>query len=148
MVPGPAGASYADCAQCIVLDESCDNTGANCARSYYVQGGTLVINTATRNTVAGQLQFTATNLTMKEWTFMQTGDMEVPNGRCITIATVSYDGGWAPDGGMMTVDAGTDAGVVDAGTDAGLIDAGVDAGIEVDAGVDAGLDDAGIDAGP
>jgi hypothetical protein len=150
---------YADCADCIYIDEDCDNMGANCARSYYVQGGSMVINTATRNVAAGTFALTATNLNFVEWDFSdpaQGGDRAVSNGRCITVATVSLNSSWAPaDGGVVT-DAGTDAGVVvDAGViDAGVIDAGViDAGV-IDAGVidagtdvDAGLDDAGTDAG-
>ena len=142
-LPGPAGASYADCADCVLMDEDCDNMGANCARTYYVQAGSMTIRTATRNVAAGTLDLTATNMTLNEWAFTMTSDMAVPNGRCVTIATATLNSTWNRGGGDGGVDGGADSGVVvivDAGTiDAGTVDAGpIDAGIR-----DAGIADAG-----
>lgn len=161
LLPSPNGASYWNCFDCVLLEEDCDNMGANCARVYYAQNGSLAISAATMNADVGVFTATGTSLEFTQWQGLaENQDAPVPNGRCATVASVTINATWDNTPADAGVDAGTE---VDAGVDAGTevdagndFDAGVDAGADVDAGsdVDAGTeldagfdDDAGVDAG-
>jgi hypothetical protein len=86
--------NYNTCTDCVVLSTDCDMTGANCAKDYLGQMGSLNI---TRQDISppgldGGVAGTGASLRLQEWDFVN--DMAVANGQCVDVPSVTVDGQW------------------------------------------------------
>jgi hypothetical protein len=97
--------TYSGCDVCTLI-QVCD--AMSCTQTYFAQGGTINVTQSDQNAAMGSFKATASNLTLVEWDF--NGDAAVMNGKCIQIASATFDVSWsAPppdDGGMPPSDGG------------------------------------------
>jgi hypothetical protein len=95
MVTYSSADTYGACEVCTLI-AVCDSSG--CTDKYFAQAGTVTVTQADRNAAAGSMVATASNLTLVEWDFSQSGDKPVPNGSCITIKSATFNVSWPAAG--------------------------------------------------
>jgi hypothetical protein len=84
--------TYQQCEYCYIVTTGCDSMGADCAKGYLAQSGTLSVGSATKVETAGTYAFTLTNVVYKEWDFQN--DKAVADGGCLSLPSFSFSGTW------------------------------------------------------
>ena len=102
--------SYASCDICPLMGRGCDSFG-DCTQTFFAQGGSATVTTATRNVRAGQIVGSLNSVRFVEWDFGL--DEEIAGGQCVVVSTqlnLSWDAGTGGGGGGADAGAGGGAG--------------------------------------
>jgi hypothetical protein len=83
--------NYQQCSACMVIQTGCDSMGANCAKIYLAQSGTISVTAATKSPDAGSYAFTLTDVTYQAWDF--NADVATDAG-CLTLPSFAFSGVW------------------------------------------------------